>query len=188
MPPQHIPRKPPSLLGLTDEEKKDAMEKWEADRNLQERISYYEFYTEMERQAMRNELRVSEAQWRIIEPKYKRQIRLMKESSARSNNVTRIFSNKDKDLGFKWIKPTESKQGLPKTFAELPEAYRNVDKLVDLLRREDTTDEEFRKQIDALQQAREEAREERPKAKQELVATLTTPRQEAVFLLMGFID
>jgi len=188
MPPQHIPIKPPSLHGLTDAEKKDAMEKWEADLNLKKRISYYEFYTEMRRQAMKNELRVNEGQWRIIEPKYERQIQLMGDTSARSNNVTRIFSNKDKDLGFKWIKPTESKSGKPKTFAELTEAYKNVEKLVDLLRREDTTDEELRKQIDALQQAREKARKERPKAKQELAATLTTPRQEAVLLLLGFID
>lgn len=188
MPPQHIPIKPPSLRGLTDAEKKDAMEKWNADRKLKERISYYEFYTEMWRQAMKNELRVNEAQWRIIEPKYERQFQLMKGTGARSSNVTRIFSNKDKDLGFKLIKPTESKQGKPKTFEELTEAYRNVDKLVDLLRREDTTDEELRKQIDALQQSREKAGKEWPKAKQELAATLTTPRQEAAFLLLGYID
>ena len=92
--------------------------------------------------------------------------------------------------GNQWIKPTENKMGraLPLTFSELREASRNVDKLVDLLRREDTTDEELRKQIDALQQVREKARKERPKAKQELAATLTTPRQEAVLLLLGFID
>ena len=131
---------------------------------------------------MKNELRVNEAQWRIIEPKYERQIRLMKDTGARSS------SGNSKDLGHHWIKPTEYKPGKPKIAVELSEAYRNVDKLVDLLRREDTTDEELRKQIDALQQAREKARKERPKAKQELAATLMTPRQEAVFLLLGHID
>ena len=176
------------LRGLTDAEKQEAIDKWFEDQHLKRRIERDEYLTEMKKQALKNELRVSEAQWRIIEPKYKKQIRLMKDSSARSSNGTRIFSNKDKDLGFRWIKPTESKQGLPKTFAELSGAYRNVDKLVNLLRRQDTTDEELRKQIDVLQQAREKARKEWPKAKQELAATLTTPRQEAVFLLLGHID
>jgi len=177
---------PPSLRGLTDAEKKDVMEKWMADNQLKRRIArreyVHEYATEMGRQAMKNELRVSEAQWRIIEPKYKRQYRLRKDSYAESSNG---FS---KDSGFRWIKPTESTSGLPKTFEELPEAYKNVELLVDLLRREDTTDEELRKQIDALQQAREKARKEWPKAKQELAAVLTTPRQEAVFLLFGYID
>jgi hypothetical protein len=184
LPPRELTR------GLTDAEKQEAIEKWFADQHLQKRIADLEYIAEMRRLAMMNELRVNEAQWRIIEPKYENQIRLMKESLARSSNVTRIFSNKDKDLGFKWIKPTEDKMGraLPKTFAELSEAHRNVDMLVDLLRREDTTDEELRKQIDALQQAREKARKEWPKARQELAATLTTPRQEAVFLLLDHID
>jgi hypothetical protein len=204
---QDISRKPPSLRGLTDAEKQEAIEKWIAqriarlsgltddekaevhrkkfeDRLLKERIARDEYLTEMRRQAMKNELRVSEAQWRIIEPKYERQYQLMKDTHARSS------SGNSKDLGHHWIKPTENKMGraLPLTFAELTEAYRNVDKLVDLLRREDTTEEELRKQIDALQQAREKARKEWPKARQELAATLTTPRQEAVLLLLGYID
>ena len=207
---QDISRKPPSLRGLTDAEKKEAIEKWVAnqrkriaylrgltddersemhrkeieDRLLKEEIARDEYLAERRRVAMKNELRVSEAQWRIIEPKYKRQYQLMKDTGARSSSAN------SKDSGHRWIKPTESKLGraLPLTFSELTEAYRNADKLVDLLRREDTTDEELRKQIDALQQAREKARKERPKAKQELAATLTTPRQEAVFLLLGYID
>jgi hypothetical protein len=163
------------------------MEKWADDQHIEERIADYEYLAEMRKQAMKNELRASEAQWKIIEPKYERQIQLMWGTWARSSNAITIFS-KDKDLGFKWIKPTESKSGKPKTFAELTEGERNVELLIDLLRREDTTDEELRKQIDTLQQAREKAGKEWPKAKQELAATLTTPRQEAVLLLLGFID
>lgn len=116
------------LRGLTDAEKQDAIEKWFADQHLKERIARYEYIAEMTRQAMKNELRVNEAQWRIIEPKYERQIRLMKDSWARPSSAN------SKDLGHRWIKPTESKSGRPKTFEELTEAYRNVDKLVDLLR------------------------------------------------------
>jgi hypothetical protein len=182
MPPQHIPMNPPDpmrLRGLTDEESTEVLRRYFEDYHMQERIAKYEYLAEMTRQAMKNELRVNEAQWRIIEPKYERQIQVMCDTWARSSST-----------GHQWIKPTEYKLGRPRplTFEELTEAYRDVDKLVDLLRREDTTEEELRKQIDALQQAREKARKEWPKAKQELAATLTTPRQEAVLLLMGYID
>ena len=180
-PPQHVQRKPPGLRRLTDDEKKETMEKWFDDQQLKERIASYEYLAERTRQAMRNELRISEAQWRIIEPKYERQISFMWRSYARANH--RVTTVKDT-----WIKFTESKSGKPKTFAELSEAEKAIDELIDLMRREDTSDEELRKQIDALQQAREKARKEWPKAKQELSATLTTPRQEAVFLLFGNID
>ena len=130
----------------------------------------------------KNELRVSEGQWRLIDPKHERQIELMLDSRRRANN--RIRSGKHS-----WIKATEDGGlALSKTPAELTEAERNVGKLIDLLRREDSTDEELRKQIDALQRAREEARKEWPKARRELAAALTTPRQEAVFLLLGFIE
>jgi len=182
MPPQHIPMNPPDpmrLRGLTDEESTEVLRRYFEDYHMQERIAKYEYLAEMTRQAMKNELRVNEAQWRIIEPKYERQIQVMCDTWARSSSA-----------GHQWIKPTEYKLGRPRplTFEELTEAYRDVDKLVDLLRREDTTEEELRKKIDALQQAREKARKEWPKAKQELAATLTTPRQEAVLLLMGYID
>mgnify|MGYP001121472534 CR=1 FL=1 len=171
------------LRGLTDAEKKEAVDKWFADQHLQERISDHEYIEEMKRLAMINELRVSEAQWKIIEPKCERQIQIMFGTWARASH--RVTTEKET-----WIKPTENMLGraLPKTAAELTEGERIIEKLIDLMRREDTTDEELRKQIDALQQAREKARKEWPKARQELAATLTTPRQEAVFLLLGYID
>ncbi len=173
---------PRSLRGLIDDEKKEALRKYFDDYFLQRRISSYEYLSAMAREAMKNELRVNEGQWRIIEPKYKRQIKLMWNSWARASHKV----GKD----FSWIKPTEDMPGRPrpKTAAELTETERNVEKLIDLLRREDSNDEELRKEIDALQQAREKARKEWPKAKRELAATLTTPRQEAVFLLLGYID
>jgi len=187
MPPKPISATAPPprelLRGLTDAEKKEAVEKWFADQHLQERISDLEYRAEMRRLAMINELRVSEAQWKIIEPKCERQIQIMYGTWVRASH--RVTTEKDT-----WIKPTENKMGraLPKTAAEMTESDRIIEKLIDLIRREDTTDEELRKQIDALQQAREKARKEWPKARQELAATLTTPRQEAVFLLLGYID
>ena len=183
MPPQHIPRKLPRLRGLTDDEEKETMEKWADDQHIEEPIAKYEYLAEMTRQAMKNELRVNETQWRIIEPKYERQIQLMYGTWARASH--RVTTKRDT-----WIKRTVNKTGraLPKTAAELTEIERNINKLIDLLRREDTTDEELRKQIDVLQQAREKARKEWAKAKKELAVALTTPRQEAVLLLLGFID
>ena len=99
-----------SLRGLTDAEKQDAIEKWFADQHLKKRIARYEYLAEMIRQAMKNELRVNKAQWRIIEPKNERQIQLMCDTWARSSSAWH-----------KWIKPTENKIGraLPKTAADL---------------------------------------------------------------------
>jgi hypothetical protein len=62
------------------------------------------------------------------------------------------------------------------------------EELIDLMLQKNTSDEELRQKIDALQQVREKARKKLPKAKRELAAVLTTPRQEAVFLLLGYID
>ncbi len=170
------------LRGLTNAEASEFIAKWIADRGLQERISRYEYFVARMKQAFKNELRVSEGQWRFIEPKYDREVVLMCDAWAAASRVTR--SGKAS-----WVKATEGKgAALPKTAAELTEGERNVAELIDLLRREDSTDEELRKQIDALQRAREEARKEWPKAKRELAAALTTPRQEAVFLLLGCID
>lgn len=174
-----------NLRGLTGPEESEMMRKWVEDRHLQERISRHEYVAAMMKHALKNELGASEGQWRVIEAKYERQVLLMCEAWAYGNH--RVANRKD----FTWRKATEDRRAgfaPPKTAAELTECERNVDELIDLLRREDTTDEELRKQIDSLQQAREKARRELPKAKQELAATLATPRQEAVFLLLGYID
>jgi hypothetical protein len=56
------------------------------------------------------------------------------------------------------------------------------------LENEKSTDEQIRKKIYALQKAREKAREALPEAKKELAEVLTTPRQEAIFLIRGYID
>ena len=70
----------------------------------------------------------------------------------------------------------------------MTEGERIVEELTDLLEDKNSKEEEIRQKIDALQRARAKARKALPKAKQELAAVLTTPRQEAVFLLMGGID
>jgi len=172
-----------SLHGLSEAEGSEVIEKWFDDQMLRIAISKYEYWTATWRQALINELRVSEGQWRMIEPKYERQIQLMSEAGKRATHIRKKGKSS-------WIKPTEDNivRPVPKTEAELTEAERSVCRLVDLVRRQDSTDEEVRKEIDALQQARDKARRERPQARRELAAALTTPRQEAVFLLMGDID
>ena len=70
----------------------------------------------------------------------------------------------------------------------MPEGYRIVEELIDLVQDKTSNDEEIRKKIDALQQARAEAKKEFAQTKPELAAMLKTSRQEAVFLIMGYID
>ena len=162
-----------SLRDRIDAEGIEGMRKEIADQLLQRRISNYEYHMANIWQALMNELRVSEGQWRIIKPKYMREIQLMSDVCSRARHSSR---NGKSSL----IKPTEDDglRPVPKTEAELTEAERSVCKLVDLLRREDSTDVEMRKEIDALQQAREKARRERPQARRELAAALTTPRRK----------
>jgi membrane-bound ClpP family serine protease len=70
---------------------------------------------------------------------------------------------------------------------ELTEGEKIAEEFIDLLENENAK-EEIRRKIDALQRAREKARKQLPEARKELAAVLTSPRQEAVFLLMGYID
>ena len=90
---------------------------------------------------------------------------------------------------FRWYKYTEGLRPVAaKAPHELTEGERLADELVDLLRDEDSKDEQFRNTIDALQQARAKARQALPRAEQEMAAVLKTARLEAIFLIMGYID
>jgi len=68
------------------------------------------------------------------------------------------------------------------------EGEKLADELIDLLEDENSKEEEIKKKIDELQQVREKARKELAKVGQELAPLITTPRQEAIFLIMGHID
>jgi len=70
----------------------------------------------------------------------------------------------------------------------MSQGERLADELVDLLRDENSKDEEIRTKIEALQRVRENARKELAEVKRELAAIPMTPRQEAIFLVMGCID
>lgn len=179
------PVRPRWERGMTAEEHAREMERWREQHRLWERKRAHEQIRLLVREAWKHELRVTERQWRIIEPKYERE-----ELVSWTTWASAAYGIKDGQT-FYWRKATEDRGGgwaPPKTPDELTEGQRIVSELIDLLRQEDARDEELRQKIDALQQVREKARKELPKARRELAALLTTPRQEAVFLIMGRID
>ena len=181
-----MPLFPPreSLRGLSEEEKAKAIEKWAFDRRQQKLRSSEERGRLMGTAAWMHLLRVNEAQWKIIEPRDDK-VRLLY-STAHARALT--WRHNDKQ-GFHWFRHSE---GAPLIRAKAPdemtEGEKLADELVDLLDDPNSTDEQIRKKIDALQGARENARKAMPEAKRELARVLTTPRQEAVFLIRGWID
>ncbi len=140
----------------------------------------------MRREAWKRLLRISERQWKIIKTKVDKVAILVWRKSMRASVETdRIGSSR-------WRRPSRRMDRWPpapdKTLDELTEGEKIVEELIDLLEDENSKDEEIRKKMDALQQFRENARRELAKARRELAAALTSPRQEAVLLLMGYID
>jgi len=178
---------PKRLLGLTAEEMGKEISKFAAQRRQQELKRDIERSRAMTRQAWKRLLWVSERQWKLIEPKERKLGDLF--IQARVGAGCGIRRNRNEQY-FHWNRPSESPQHPMKGKArdQMPEGYRIVEELIDLLEDENAKDEEIRQKIDALQQAREKARKQLPEARKELAKVLTSPRQEAVFLLTGDID
>jgi hypothetical protein len=174
------PKFPQWRPGMTGEE--FAKEIKEAKQKEQENRK--EYLNLMVRQAWMRLLRITEQEWMRIEPKNLKVLNFGFEA-----NVGAGYGGRN-EQDFHWNRPSDSHQGSMegKTRDQMPEGYRIVEELIDLLENEKSTDEEVRKKIDALHQARAKARTEYAKAVQELAAVITTPRQEAVFLIMGYID
>jgi len=181
--PSFTPRKlPPRKSGMTDEEYRKEIEKAIEQRRQSERNMRNEQIEAMFPQAWKRLLRISDRQWKLIEPKVNK-IQVI-------GWTTRACAAGHGGIeDFHWYKYSE---GTTRTSAKAPhemsEGQRLADELVDLLEDENSKDEQIRKKIDELQQARENARKELPRAKLELAPLLTTPRQEAIFLIMGYID
>ena len=180
-----VPTRPPRWeRGMTAEEMRKEIVKWDAQRKQQERERSKEYINLMERQAWKRLLRVTDQQLKLIEPKFEKVLDLGFQAYVGAASGGR------NEESFYWNRPSDSHlhpmEG--KARNQMPERYRIVEELIDLLEDENSKDEEIRQKIDALQQAREKAKRQLPKARQELAAVLTTPRQRAVFLLMGFID
>ncbi len=182
---QQIPPIPPRRKrGMTLEEHMKEVVKWRAQRKQQNLRRGEERINLMMREAWKRLLRVTERQWKLIEPKCEKVFGLYRETRVHAPGG----EVRDKQ-SFHWHRRSKGSGGIrAKTLDEMTEGEKIVEELIDLLEDENAKDEEIRQKIDALQRAREKAKKELPKAKQELAAVLTTPRQQAVFLIMGYID
>ena len=182
----HVPPLlPPPKPGMTKEEYHREFEKAFEQQRRQKRERNKEYMDLMAREAWIRLLRVSEKQWKIIEPRYEKERLISRTTRACA------FYGVENGENFFWSKSTDDKGAMfapPKSPNELTEGQKIVDNLIDLLRHESTSDEELRRKIDALQQVRENSRKELPQAKKELAEVLKTPRQEAIFLIRGDID
>ena len=181
-PPSYTPpRFPPRKPGMSREEHQKEMEKAIEQYRQQNLKRIEEYGSLMGKEAWKHLLRVTDAQWKLIEPEYEAVATLLREAHVCALG----FGGEE---SFSWHKHSEGGGSSAKTLDEMTEGEKIVDELIDLLEDANSTDEQIKKKIDALHQARENARKALPKAKQELAAVLTTPRQEAVFLIRGYID
>jgi hypothetical protein len=174
-------RIPPRQKGMTDEEYENLVKKSIDEHKRQERERQYEIMDLQADKAWQSLLRISDRQWSLIKPKYEKVRDLGLEAKAHAAG----WGGKE---SFRWNRHSDGIIGAGKTREQMPEGFRIVEGLIDLLEDEKSKDEEIRKKIDALQQARDNAWEALPKARRELAVVLTTPRQEAIFLLLGCID
>jgi len=181
-----VPRHPdPKLLrGLTDEEAQKRIKEYYPQQRQEQEAANREYLNVVATEAWKNLLRVTDEQWKLIEPKYEALVTLVPEARVHA----RAWGGRNQE-SFHWFRYSKGTDGTrAKTPDEMTEGQKIADALVDLLEDANSTDEQIRGKIDALQQARKNARKALPKAKQELAKVLTTPRQEAVFLIMGCID
>lgn len=160
------------------------MERWRYEANQEHLKEVEQRMKPMRTEAWKRLLRVNDQQWKMIEPSEKGEEVLGYEAHAAARG-----SGVHTKEGFRWQKHSEGTGGTLATPAdEMTEGQKIADALCGLLEDPNSTDAQIREKIDALQQARENARKALPKAKQELAAVLTSARQEAVFLLTGSID
>jgi len=183
-PRQRITGEPPRLRdGMTAEQIKEEVEQWHADLEKQKRKKVREHINLMVRDAWKRLLRVNEQQWKIIEPKIDKVYVLGRKTILKA-------SGSKNDAGiFHWNRPSRYRSPVSgKIRDQMPEEYRIIEELIDVLEDENSKDDNIRMKIDELQQVREKARKELAKVGQELAPLITMPRQEAIFLIMGYID
>jgi hypothetical protein len=175
-----MPPFPPaeSLRGLSDEEKVRAVEKWNEDLRRQEKKATREYINRMEEEAWKRLLRVNEQQWQIIEPEIDKVY-----AASWPIGVSKLASRDDAGhLRWKRFGATAAKTPL------IAECCRVIDEMIDLLEDENSTDEQIRQKMNALERVRDNARKELAQIGRELAALSLTPRQEAIFLIMGYIE
>ena len=175
--------KRPNLRGLDHAEASKAIERWQAEREQQEKQRQREHIDRMATEAWKGLLRVNEQQWAMIEPK------IDKVSVLARTAQVRAYGLEDDAGGFHWNRPSRPRGPFSgKSRDQMPEQYRLIEELIDLLEDEKSKDEDIRKKMDALQQTRDNARKELAQVGRELAAVPMTPRQEAIFLIVGYID
>jgi flagellar biosynthesis GTPase FlhF len=136
-------------------------------------------------------LKASEEQWKVIKPKLEK-VRLLRDR-ARSTvglllgSSSRSGSDNTKSAivpAMQW-NPSWKKTNS----AELTDAQKIANRLMDLVDQDETTDEQFSRQMAALRQCREKQKaleDQWARAREELRKNLTT-RQEAALILMGWL-
>jgi len=136
-------------------------------------------------QDIKQKLRADDSQWKLIEPRLVKVMRLGCEARRRVPG----FGVRQGKGTFRWGAYGEPDKALAGTWDYDPtEGKAIVDEITDLLKNGKATDEQIGEKMNALQQAREKARKQLPQARQELRKVLNGPRQEAVLLIMRILD
>lgn len=178
---------PPRRAGMTAEEHSKEIERAHDEAKQQRLKASEEGLKALDvrfLQARIGLLRISERQWRTIEPIIDK-IQVL--GGTAWAGAPGWGGREERD--FHWYKHSEGTHlTRAKALHEMSDGERLADELVDLLRDENSKGEEIRTKITALQRVRENARKELVEVKRELAAIPMTPRQEAIFLIMGCID
>ncbi len=174
--------------GMTAEEYGKQIEEWGARRQQQKREKNWKYSEGVD--FVRMELRkktlgVTEQQWKLIEPKYHRVQAFLHNARLQVGTSHRRISGVWSFHWYKFSQDNYYRRG--RAFEKLSEGEKIAEELIDLLADKNSKDEAIRLKINALQQARENARKELPKARQEL-RSLLTPRQQAILQLWETLD
>jgi hypothetical protein len=136
-------------------------------------------------------LKATEEQWKGIKPRLEK-VRLLRDR-ARSTVGLLLCSSSGSGLGNTKSAIVPAMQWNPswknKTPSELTDAQKMVNRLMDLVDQDGTTNEQFNRQMAALRQSMERQKtleEEWARAQEELRKGLTI-RQEAALILMGWL-
>ena len=172
---------------------------YQEQRRIEREQEYKEFQERIaeERKTFFHEkcaLRPTEEQWKLIKPKLEK-IRHLREQARSTVGLTLTSSSssgaKTRDSRSRSVPTWKWKiSWKDKAPAELTEAQKIANELMDLVDSKNTKAEEFKKKMDALRESRirqEKLKRQLSKARQELREVLT-PRQEAALeLILGWL-
>ncbi|MHC4241716.1 MAG: hypothetical protein ACYS3N_15725 [Planctomycetota bacterium] len=186
---------------MTSEQINIEMQKRSKQRQMQREKEREQRERQMQREiaknrteSMKQALRATERQWKIIKPRFDRVKYLSKQakinmtpasyrrSRSSGSNPNNQQSIPKVEEGWKWSKEWEKKAP-----DELTEGERTCEELLELLEDKGSKQEEIEQKVEALREARKEAGKQLAKAQQELREVLTF-RQEATLVLMRYLD